>query len=168
MTAYVLPIMLMGIILFSIRKTEVYSAFAEGAGKGLKTAVQIFPAVLSVLVMTAMLRASGVFDIILKYISPFLEKVGIPEGVMPLVLTRPFSGGASLGLLSEIFSEYGADSGEGRIASVIMSATETTFYTLCVYFGHTRVKKTKGIIAAALIGDIVGLLAAVFACGIIF
>lgn len=168
MISYVIPLLIISILLFSVRKTEVYSAFCEGAAKGLKTVVCIFPAILAVLVLTAMLRTSGLFDMLLKLLSPITSKIGIPEAVVPLALLRPLSGGASLGLLSDILNNFGADSVEGRIASVVMGSAETTFYTLCVYFRNTRIKYTKKIIPAAIIGDIVGLLAAVFACKIIF
>lgn len=168
MTDYVIPLLLMGVLLFSVRKTEVYSAFTDGVKNGLKTVAGIFPPILSVLVLTAALKSSGVFDMILQLLSPFLSKLGIPDGIVPLALIRPLSGGAALGVLSDILHTFGADSFEGRCASVIMAASETTFYTLCVYFGGTRVKDVKCIIPAALIGDIVGLIAAVCSCGIIF
>ena len=168
MTDFILPVVLIGIMLFSIRKTEVYSAFADGAANGLKTTAAIFPAILAILTLTAMLRASGVFDMLFRLIAPLTHRFGIPESVMPLALVRPLSGGASLGVLSDILAKFGADSTEGRCASVMMGATETTFYTLCVYFRNTRIKYTKKIIPAAVIGDIVGLLSAVYACKIIF
>lgn len=168
MSGFIVPVILAGILIFSIRKTEVYSAFVDGAGKGLKTVLGIFPAVLAILTLTAMLRTSGLLDMLLSALSPFTGRIGIPESVMPLALLRPLSGGASLGVLSDILNKFGADSVEGRIASVMMSATETTFYTLCVYFKNTRIKHTKRIIPAAVIGDIVGLLAAVYVCKIIF
>lgn len=168
MTENILSLLLVGILLFSVRKTAVYSAFIDGAAKGLKTVVGIFPAILAILVMTSMLRSSGFFDVILSLISPLCKKAGIPSDVAPLALLRPFSGGASLGLLSDILKNVSPDSTSGRIASIVMASSETTFYTLCVYFRNTRVKYTKKIIPAALIGDIVGLLAAVFVCKIIF
>lgn len=168
MTDYIIPFVLIGILLFSVRKTEVYSAFTDGVGKGLNTVAAIFPAILAILTLTAMLRASGIFDMLFRLLAPLIRKIGISEELLPLALVRPLSGGASLGILSDILSEFGADSFEGRCASVMMGATETTFYTLCVYFRNTRIKYTKKIIPAAIIGDIVGLLAAVYACKIIF
>lgn len=168
MTDFIIPAAITAVLLFSIRKTDVYSAFTDGVGKGLKTAVGIFPAILAVLTLTDVLSASGLFDIILKTLSPVTARLGIPDAVMPLALVRPLSGGASLGILSDILAKFGADSIEGRTASVIAGASETTFYTLCVYFRRTKISDNKNIIPAAIIGDIVGLLAAVFACKIIF
>lgn len=168
MTDYAIPLMLAGIMLFSLRKTDVYAAFVKGAGRGAKTFLTIFPPILAVLALTAALRASGLLDAITGALSPVLNFLGIPEGIVPLAVVKPLSGSASLGVLEDIFDTFGADSVEGRAASVITGATETTFYTLCVYFSGTRVRNTRGIIPAAVIGDIVGLIAAVWVCGIIF
>lgn len=168
MTNYILPMLLTAIMLFSIRKTDVYSEFIKGVGDGLNTVIGIFPAILAILTSTAMLESSGVLDLLMKVIKPFTDFLGVPEGVMPLALIKPLSGGASLGVLTDILNKYHPDSMSGLVASVIMGSTETTFYTLCVYFRKTRVKYTKRIIPAAIIGDIVGLIAAVLVCKIIF
>ena len=158
----------MTVLTVSMRKTTVYTTFIDGVGEGIKTVMGIFPAILAILTATAMLEASGAFDLLLNLLSPLTQALKIPEEVMPLAIVRPMSGGASLGVLSDILDKCTPDSFSGTVASVIMGSTETTFYTLCVYFRKTRVKYTKKIIPAALIGDFVGLLAAVWVCKIIF
>ena len=168
MSVYIIPAVLMLILVFSFGKTEVYNSFIKGVGEGLETVVGIFPAILAILSVSAMLEASGAFAFLIRLIAPVAEKIGIPNDIMPLALMRPVSGGASLGILTDMLKKFSPDSYNGRVASVIMGATETTFYTLCVYFRKTRVKYTKKIIPAAVIGDIVGLIAAVWVCRIIF
>ncbi len=168
MTGYIIPSVVLGILLFSLRKTQVYKSFTDGVEKGAKTTLGIFPAILSIMVATRMLEASGAFDFLLKLLSPVTELFDIPKEIMPLAIVRPMSGGAALGIFENIIKEYGADSESGRIASMLMGSTETTFYALMVYFKNTRVKYTKKIIPAALIGDIVGLLGSVWVYKIIF
>lgn len=168
MTAFIVPFVIMTILVLSMRKTLVYQAFTDGVGDGMRTVLGIFPAILAILTATAMLRESGAFEILVGILSPVTDALGIPRDLMPLALLRPMSGGASLGMLTDILNQFGADSDIGKIASVLMASTETTFYTLCVYFKNTRVKYTKKIIPAAIIGDIVGLISAVWVCKIIF
>lgn len=168
MSRYIIPFVIMSILLFSMRKTEVYKSFTDGVFDGMKTVAGIYPSILAILVAAEMLRVSGAFGVIINFLSPVTKFLKIPDDIMPLAMVRSISGGASLGLLGDILGRFSPDSLNGRIASVIMASTETTFYTLSVYFRKTRVKYTKKIIIAAIIGDIVGLLAAVRVCKIIF
>ena len=168
MSTFIIPAILTLTMIYSIRKTDVYSEFIKGAENGMKTVIGIYPAILAILTATAMLDASGAFDIFLNLIKPLTDFLKIPDGVMSLALVKPLSGGASLGVLTDILNKHHPDSMTGLISSVLMGSTETTFYTLCVYFRKTRVKYTKRIIPAAIIGDIVGLIAAVLVCRIIF
>ena len=168
MTSYILPAVIMLILAISMRKTSVYNTFIGGVTGGMKTVIDIFPPILAILTAAAMLEASGAFDIFIEFVSPLTKVLGIPEELMPLAVVRPISGGASLGVLADILEKYGADTLVAIAASVVMGSTETTFYTLCVYFKKTRVKYTKKIIPAALIGDFVGLITAVWVCKIIF
>lgn len=168
MTAYIIPIILISVLSFSFGKTEIYTSFIDGAAEGMKTVLGIFPPILAIMAAAAMLKSSGLFDIIIQIVSPLTHRLGIPDAVMPLAALRPLSGGAALGILTDILNTESPDSRAGLIASVLMGSTETTFYTLCVYFGKTRVKYTKKIIPAAVIGDIVGLISAVLVCKIIF
>ena len=168
MSTYIIPAVIVIILVISFGKTEVYTSFTDGVSEGVKTVITIFPPVLAILTASAMLEASGAFARFIKFISPLTSGIGIPDEIMPLALMRPVSGGASIGILTDMLQKFSPDSYNGRVASVIMGATETTFYTLCVYFRKTRVKYIKKIIPAAVIGDIVGLIAAVWVCKIIF
>jgi len=168
MTSYILPLVIVVIFVFSMRKTPAYSTFITGVGKGMKTVAGIFPPILAIMTATAMLEASGAFAMLLKLISPLTDFFKIPDKIMPLAIVRPFSGGAALGALSDILAKTDPDGLVAFTAAVMMGSTETTFYTLLVYFQKTGVKYTKKIIPAALIGDIVGLIAAVWVCKIIF
>lgn len=161
---YIVPSLLMIIIIVSLsRRKNVYTDFIEGAQSGLVLIKDIFPPLVAMLTATAMLRASGAMDLILRFISPLTEKIGLPSEIMPLILIRPVSGSGSIGVLSGILNEYGPDSLIGRMASVICASTETTFYCMAVYFAKTRVKTIKKAAVCAVIGDLAGISAAVFA-----
>ncbi len=165
---YITPALIMIIIIIALaQKKSVYADFIDGAGEGMKILVSIFPPLVAMLVATAMLKASGAMEMFLNFISPVVDKIGIPKEVMPLVLIRPLSGSGSIGVLSGILNDYGADSVIGRIASVICGSTETTFYCLAVYFAKTRVKSIKRAIPSAVIGDLASIMAAVMAIKII-
>lgn len=159
---YIIPVIIALILIIAlVRKQPAYETFINGAEDGLKIVVGIFPALLAVLTAAAMLRASGAIDLIINLISPITDLLHIPKEVMPLALIRPVSGSGALGLLTDILKNYGADGDIGKIASVIMGSTETTFYCLCVYFAKTKVKYTMRAIPCAVIGDIVGILVGV-------
>lgn len=150
------------------KKTSVYDAFISGAEDGLVTLRRIFPVLLAILVAAAMLRASGLMDLAVSALSPITDKFNIPPETVPLALLRPISGGGSIGLLTELLNTYGPDSPAGRMASVMAGSTETTFYTLAVYYSATRVKYTRPTLAAALIGDCVGIIGSAVICNILF
>lgn len=159
---YIIPIILALILIIAlVRKTPAYETFISGAEDGLKIVVGIFPALLAVLTAAAMLRASGAIDLIINFLSPVTDFFHIPKEIMPLSLISPISGSGSIGILTDILKNYGADSEIGKIASVIMGSTETTFYCLCVYFAKTKVKNTLRAVPCAVIGDITGLLVGV-------
>lgn len=159
----IIPILIAFILIVSAaRKKPAYETFLSGAEDGMKIAAGIFPPLIGILAAAYMLRASGAIDMLISFIAPVTDFLHIPKEVMPLAMIRPVSGSGSIGILSELLNTYGADSETGRIASVIMGSTETTFYCLCVYFAKTRAKYTARVIPCALIGDIVGILMAVF------
>lgn len=163
MSVYIVPFLFATILIAAIyRRLPVYQIFLEGAEQGMQVVISIFPTILAVLTAVGMLRSSGALELLIHILSPLTEWLGIPKEVMPLALMRPISGGGSLGILSELFGRVSPDSEPGVIASVLMGSTETTFYTLCVYFRKTRVKYTKQILPAALLGDLVGILCAVW------
>lgn len=159
----IIPILLFVIIACAmVRRVPVYHEFIGGVEDGMKTVISIFPTMLGILTAAAMFKASGAMDFLISLLSPITSILHVPPDVMPLALLRPVSGSGALGILTDILGQFGPDSLEGRIASVMMGSTETTFYTLCVYFKNTRVKNTGMALPCALMGDLAGLAASVF------
>ncbi len=158
---YIVPALIFIIFLSAfIKNVPVYDSMCEGAHDGIFVIVKILPSMICVMSAAAMLRASGAMELIVNTLSPVTHKIGIPAGVVPMALMRPVSGSGSLGMLAENINTYGADSAEGLISSIIMGSTETTFYTLAVYFGSVGVKDTGIAAVSAVIGDIAGVAAA--------
>lgn len=167
--SYAVPLFIAIIVIYALlKKKSVYEGFCEGAGNGMTTLFNIFPSMLAIMVGVSMLRASGALEALMELLSPVISFLGINEDVMLLGVIRPLSGSGALGILTDILKNHGADSFSGLAASVIMGSTETTFYTLMVYFSKTKVKYTKRAIPAAVFGDIVGLLVSVAVCKIFF
>lgn len=168
-SAYAIPVMIFGIIAFGLaRRVKVYDCFIEGAGDGLKTVVRIIPPILGLLVAVAMLRASGTLELLGVILRPLTRAIGMSDDLLPLALLKPVSGGGSIGILTDIVNRSGADSMTGRMASVMAGSTETTFYTLTVYFGAISIKNTRHAMPAALIADVVGVMASVVVCRMLF
>ena len=161
MTDYIVP----GILLFSsaaaLRKKEnAYDLMLEGAAEGLKLLVSIVPALILLLTAVHMLKASGAVELFSKLLAPFFSLLGIPVETAMLVLIRPISGSAALAVGADLMAQYGVDSLVGRTAAVMLGSTETTFYTISVYFGAAGIRKTRYAVPAALFADFVGFLMA--------
>ena len=146
-----------------MKKAPVFDLFTEGAKDGLTTSIRILPSLVGLLVAVSMLRSSGFFDAVAELLAPFLDKIGFPKELVPMALVRPVSGSASLALVRDILNTYGPDSFVGRCASVMMGSTETTFYTLAVYFGYVKITNTRYTIKAALLADLTGMIFSVIA-----
>lgn len=167
--AMVVPLTLTGVALYAAaRRVDVYSALVKGAGTGLETLVRIAPALVGLLTAVYMLRASGALDLLAETLSPVLERLGLPAQLLPLMLVRPISGSAALGVGAELMETYGPDSVLGRTAAVMLGSTETTFYTIAVYFGAVGISKTRYAVPAALCADLTGFLAAAWAVKLLF
>ena len=157
MTDYIVPLILLSVSLAALRKREnVYDILLQGAGDGLKLLVSILPALIFLLTAVYMLRASGAMEILSRFLSPVFSLFGIPPETAMLVLIRPISGSAALAVGAELMAEYGVDSLVGRTAAVMLGSTETTFYTISVYFGAAGIRKTRYTLPAALFSDFVG------------
>lgn len=142
------------------RRENVYEALTDGAAQGLRLLATIVPSLIVLLTAISMLRASGALDKLAQWLAPLCRVVGLPPETLPLVLVRPFSGSAALAVGADLMRQYGVDSRIGRTAAVMLGSTETTFYTLSVYFGAAGVKRSRYSIPAALIADLTGFLAA--------
>lgn len=157
MTDYLVPLILLTVSALAIRKKEnAYNIMLQGAEDGLKLLVSILPALILLLTAVYMLRASGAVEIISGFLSPVFKLFGIPPETAMLVFIRPISGSAALAVGAELMAQYGVDSEIGRTVAVMLGSTETTFYTISVYFGAAGIQKTKYTIPAALFADFVG------------
>ena len=155
------PVLIASFIGFGLfRKVRVYDCFVEGAKDGLQSMVGSIAPLIGLMVAINMFRASGALELLAKGLAPALDFLRLPADVLPLALLRPFSGSASTAIVTDIFKNLGPDSPAGKIASVMMGSTETTFYTVAVYFGAVGIKNTRHTIAAALLADLTGILLA--------
>ena len=150
------------------RRVDVYSALVQGAGSGLDTLLRVVPSLVGLLTAVYMLRASGALELLAAALAPVMDRLGLPSELLPLMLVRPVSGSAALGVGAELISAYGPDSTLGRTAAVMLGSTETTFYTIAVYFGAVGITRTRYAIPAALCADLTGFLAAAWAVRVIF
>ncbi len=165
----IIPILLAFIFIFSAaKKVKVFDVFVDGVKEGFITVYNIAPYLLTMMFAIDMFKNSGAMELMIKFLRPLLSLIKMPEGVAPMFIVKPLSGSASLGVMTDIMKTYGADSIEGRIASVMMGSTETIFYTLTVYLGSCNIKKTRHSVISALIAHIAGALSAVYICRLIF
>ena len=161
MAEYIVPLILAVAAIAALRRREnAYDILTDGAREGFSMLLTIAPALIVLLGAVGMLRASGALEALSAVLSPALEFLGIPAETVLLLLIRPLSGSAALAVGAELMAAHGPDSLVGRTAAVMLGSTETTFYTVSVYFGACGVKKTRYSIPAALIADVVGFLAA--------
>lgn len=157
MTDYIVPGILLIAAAAALRKKEnAYDLMLEGAADGLKLLVSILPALILLLTAVHMLKASGAVELFSRFLSPLFSIFGIPPETAMLVLIRPISGSAALAVGADLMAQYGVDSLVGRTAAVMLGSTETTFYTISVYFGSAGIHKTRYCIPAALFADFVG------------
>ena len=157
MSQYLVPGLLALICVAALRKKEnAYSLLVDGAAEGLKLLVTLIPTLILLLTAVTMLRASGAVEWISSLFCPVFSLFGIPPETAMLVLIRPFSGSAALAIGAELMAQYGVDSLVGRTAAIMLGSTETTFYTVSVYFGAAGIQKTRYTIPAALIADFTG------------
>ena len=168
-TALLIPLLLAAVAAWGVRrKVDVYTALTDGAAEGLRVVLRICPNLIALLSAVYMLRASGALDFFTTLLAPVLTAIGIPPETAPLLLIRPLSGSGALAAGSELMAAYGVDSTVGRTAAVMLGCTETTFYTIAVYFGAAGVRRLRYTIPAALTADLVGFLAAAWCVRLFF
>ena len=157
MTDYVVPLLLILACCLALRKKEnCYELMLGGAAEGLKLLLTLTPTLILLLTAIHMLRASGAMEQLSRVLAPILKRTGIPPETAMLILIRPISGSAALAVGGELMAQYGPDSLVGRTAAVMLGSTETTFYTISVYFGSAGIRKTRYTLIAALLADLVG------------
>ena len=157
LSSLILPLLLALCALWGMgQKVDVYTALTRGAQEGLRVLLSIVPALVGLLTAVSMFRASGAAELFSRLCAPALELLGIPPETAPLMLIRPVSGSGALAVGTELMTTYGPDSLIGRVTAVMLGSTETTFYTIAVYFGSAGIRKTRHAIPAALIADLTG------------
>ena len=163
-----MPVLIAALMLYArFKKVETYNVFVQGAKGSVNLVLDIFPFIVAIMVMVALMRASGITDMLIDILSPIFNALGIPTEVSELVLLRPFTGSGSYAILKDIYTTYGVDTYVGRCASVIMGTSETLFYVATVYFSQTSVKKLSYAIPLALVCNIFGTVIACLVCRIL-
>ena len=156
-SVYIVPLLLFVCAAYALRrKVDVYSALTAGAKNGLEVVLRILPSMTALLCAVYMLRASGAPELLARLLAPATDRLGLPGETAALMLIRPFSGSGALAVGSELMQQYGPDSYIGRVSAVMLGSTETTFYTIAVYFGAAGIRKTRYTIPAALAADLAG------------
>lgn len=164
-----IPLLLTAAALWALgRRVDVYGALTAGASEGLTVLLRIVPSLIALLTAVYMFRASGALDLLTELLAPVLEKLGIPPETAALLLIRPVSGSGALAVGSELMAAHGPDSYIGRCAAVMLGCTETTFYTIAVYFGAAGIRRTRYTIPAALTADLAGFMAAAWSVRLLF
>lgn len=163
-----IPLILFYIVGFGfLMKRNIYEDFVDGAASGLKTVVKIMPTLIGLMTGVGILRASGFLDMLGRLFGGILDRIGFSSELVPLTIVKMFSSSAATGLLLDIYKEFGTDSRSGLIASLILSSTETIFYTMSVYFIAAKVTKTRYTLPGALLATIAGTIASVILAGMI-
>jgi spore maturation protein B len=166
---FIVPLMLFAIPVYGLfKRVPVYEEFVTGAKEGFGVATRIIPYLVAILFAIGMFRASGAMQWVMGGLRPVLDPLGIPPEILPMAITRPLSGGGSLGILGDMVKEHGVDSIFVKMAGIMYGACETTFYVVAVYFGAVGIKKTRHAIAAGLLADLAGVLLAVYVARLVW
>jgi len=165
----IIPLTFAFIILYGYSKrVDLYDSFIDGAKDGMKTVAGILPTIVGLMVAVGILRASGALDLFSRVISPLTSRLGYPNEAVPLTLMRLVSSSASTGLLLDLFKKFGPDSHIGRFVSIMMSCTETVFYTMSVYFMSVKITKTRYTLTGALAANLTGVIASLILTNVLF
>lgn len=166
---YIIPFLFFYIIGYSLlTKTSTYDEFIKGAEDGFKVVFDILPTLIGLMIAIGILRSSGALDLLSGTLKPITDFLHFPSELLPITLVKMFSSSAATSLLLDIFKEYGPDSYLGRLVSIILSSTETIFYTLAVYFMAAGVSKTRYTLAGALVSTLAGTIASVLITQLVF
>lgn len=169
MIDYIVPLLLFGVCAAALRKQEnAYDLMLNGAADGLRLLISLVPALVLLLTAVTMLRQSGAIEMLSRFFSPIFSLFGIPPETAILVLIRPISGSAALAVGADLMAQYGVDSVIGRTTAIMLGSTETTFYTVSVYFGAAGISKTRYTVPAALIADLTGFIMAALTARLFF
>lgn len=165
LSSCILPAIILTVLIYAfIKKVPAYETFTEGAKEGFWVSVKIIPYLVAIMTAVSMFRASGAIEQLSLILKNVLEFYKIPVDTLPLMLTRSLSGGATLGVFSDIVNSNGANSYAAKLAAVITGSSETTFYVLSVYFGAIGIKKFRHAVLTGILADLIGIIAAIIIC----
>lgn len=166
---YIIPFIIFYIVGFGLlMKTNIFDEFIQGAKDGFKVVLDILPTLIGLMVAIGILRASGTLNIVSGILRPLTDWLHFPSQLVPVAIIKMFSSSAATSLVLDIFKEYGPDSYLGRLVSVMMSSTETIFYTMAVYFMAAGVKKTRYTLLGCLLTTLTGIIASVIMTNLVF
>ncbi len=169
LSLWALPAIIIVILTVALfKKVPLYETFTDGAKDGFKVAVNIIPYLVAIIVGISMFRASGAIDMLGQALSGILNTLKVPPEVLPVMIVRPLSGSAALGVFSDIAHTLGPDSYATKLAAVMIGSSETTFYVLAVYFGAIGISKIRYALIVGLLADIIGFAAAILVCRCMF
>lgn len=164
---FIIPFVILYIVGYGLlQKTNVYDEFIKGAEDGFHVVKGIMPTLIGLMVAIGVLRASGTLDLLSNLLKPLVERMHFPSELVPLVVVKMFSSSAATSLLLDVYKNFGPDSYLGRLSSILMSCSETIFYTLSIYFMTAKVKKTRYTLAGCLVATLSGILASVWLMGL--
>lgn len=168
-TDLIIPLLFAGIMIWgAVRRVDVFRCFCDGAARGLRTTAEILPALVLLVISVGMLRASGAVELLTGLLEPLCSAVGFPPECMQMVLLRPFSGSGAMAVYDSIAGEYGADSLPERTAAILLGSSETTFYTIAVYFSAVKVRRTRYAVPAAMTADLTAWIVCALIAGLSF
>ena len=168
-SAWMLPMVVAVLVMYGwTRGVRVYDSLVTGARQGFEVAVRIIPYLVAILVVVGMFRASGGIDLITTLLSPLTVLIGLPAEALPMAILRPLTGSGAYAVMAEIMTAEGPDSVVGYMVSTFQGSTETTFYTLAVYYGAVGIRRTRHTVPACLLADTAGILGAVFIVNLMF
>lgn len=168
-TDLIIPLLFAGIMIWgAVRRVDVFRCFCDGAAGGLRTTAEILPALVLLVISVGMLRASGAVELLTGLLEPLCSAVGFPPECMQMVLLRPFSGSGAMAVYDSIAGEYDADSLPERTAAILLGSSETTFYTIAVYFSAVKVRRTRYAVPAAMTADLTAWIVCALTVGLFF
>lgn len=161
--SYIAELMPLLIVVFVLvfaylKKLQVFSVFVSGAKKGFSTTMSILPTLIGIVTAITMLSSSGALDAFVNITKPFFNIINFPTEILPLAILRPISGSGANSVVINLFENYGPDSYIGKVASVLSSSTETSFYVISVYMASKAYKSLSYTIPVALFGDILAII----------
>ncbi|MFZ5899193.1 MAG: spore maturation protein [Bacillota bacterium] len=151
-----------------VRRVPVFETFVEGAEQGFEVAVKIIPFLVAMIVAISVFRASGAMEAVADALAPVFQYIGAPPDILPHAIMRPLSGGAALGIATELIKEHGPDSFVGYLVSTMQGSTDTTFYVLTLYFGSVGIKRYRYAIWSGLLADFITLVASIYIVNLMF